>query len=86
MLCMHMLISLLFVYLPLRTMDIIELKRYFRAASEAAQEVLNEHEDGTPDKSDLLRLINEAEDHQQPLTSPSKMVALQLARGNSYFK
>lgn len=63
-----------------------ELRRYFRAAAEAAQEVLVEHGEGTPDKVQLMRLINEAEDHQQPLTSPSKMVALQLAKGNQYFR
>ena len=62
------------------------MRRYFRAAAEAAQEVLAEQGEGTPDKTDLLRLINEAEDHQQPLTSPSKMVALQLAKGNLYFR
>ena len=48
--------------------------------------MLTEQGDGTPDKTDLLRLINEAEDNQQPLTSPSKMVALHLARGNSQFR
>lgn len=48
--------------------------------------MLAEQGDGTPDKNDLLRLINEAEDNQQPLTSPSKMVALHLARGNSQFR
>jgi len=63
-----------------------ELRRYFRAAAEAAQEVLCEHGESTPDRTQLMRLINEAEDHQQPLTSPSKMVALQLAKGNHYFR
>ncbi len=73
--------------------NLSELKRYCKAAEEAAREVLLESQQadafGLPDAqtsttSDVQSLANI--DENLPLKSPSRMVALQLANGNPTFR
>ena len=59
-----------------------ELQRYFKAAAEAAQEVLqDEGADAFPGLD-----ISNLSDGTQPLDSPSRLVAVQLANGNPSFR
>ena len=73
--------------------NLSELRRYCKAAEEAAREVLLESQQadafGLPDAttsttSDVQSLANI--DENLPLKSPSRMVALQLANGNPTFR
>lgn len=76
--------------------NLSELKRYCKAAEEAAREVLVEsqaaeaslapgsYEAGMSAHSDVQSLANI--DDSLPLKSPSRMVALQLANGNPLFR
>lgn len=73
--------------------NLSELRRYCKAAEEAAREVLLESQQaeafGLPDAttsttSDVHSLANM--DENLPLKSPSRMVALQLANGNPTFR
>lgn len=61
--------------------NLSELNRYYKAAQEAAVEVLQEEGDvGGEDVKKLAKVSN------KPLNSPSRLVALQLANGNSSFR
>lgn len=61
---------------------ILELQRYFRAAAEAAHEVLAEQGASALDSLDM----NSLTDRGKALDSPSRMVALNLANGNPLFR
>ena len=61
----------------------IELQRYFRAAAEAAHEVLEEQGSSALDSRLDVSKFSEA---GKALDSPSRMVALNLANGNPLFR
>jgi hypothetical protein len=66
--------------------NLAELQRYFRAAAEAAQEVLAEQGDMALDsRVDVKKLAGEGAEEGQ-LDSPGRMVALSLANGNPLFR
>lgn len=60
-----------------------ELQRYFRAAAEAAHEVLAEQGSSALDSRLDVSKFSEA---GKALDSPSRMVALNLANGNPLFR
>lgn len=69
--------------------NLAELQRYFRAAAEAAKEVLEEQGASALDNVDVNKLtegLNNSSDSTKGLDSPSKMVAINLANGNPLFR
>lgn len=60
--------------------NLSELNRYFKAAQEAAQEVLAEQGDENVDVKKLAKAGT------KPINSPSRLVALQLANSNPNFR
>jgi hypothetical protein len=60
--------------------NLSELNRYFKAAQEAAQEVLTEQGDEDIDVKKLAKA------GAKPINSPSRLVALQLANSNPNFR
>ena len=60
-----------------------ELTRYFNAAAEAAQEVLEAQGENSLLNVDLAKLATLG---LRPLDSPGRLVALQLANGNPLFR
>lgn len=68
---------------PRKAANLAELQRYFKAAAEAAQEVLMDQGEGAFQNVDVSKL---ADAGLKPLDSPSRLVALQLANGNPLFR
>lgn len=68
---------------PLAGSVLLELQRYFRAAAEAAHEVLAEQGSTALDSRLDVSKFSEA---GKALDSPSRMVALNLANGNPLFR
>lgn len=64
--------------------NLAELQRYFKAAAEAAHEVLEEQGASALDSRVDVSKLTEA--GSQALDSPSRMVALNLANGNPLFR
>ena len=62
---------------------LLELQRYFNAASEAAQEVIQEQGEDCILNVDLTKLANLG---LRPLDSPGRIIASQLANGNPLFR
>lgn len=68
---------------------LLELQRYFRAAAEAAREVLAEQGSSALETVDVTKLtegMGTTNDAIRGLDSPSKMVAINLANGNPLFR
>eukprot|EP01041_Mallomonas_annulata_P003482 gene3482-6928_t len=68
---------------PRKAANLAELQRYFNAAAEAAQEVLEDQGEGALLNVDLTKLATLG---LKPLDSPGRLVALQLANGNPLFR
>ncbi len=64
--------------------NILELERYYKAAEEAALELLAENaEKGLPVDNDVVRV---SQINLMPLTSPGRIHALQQVHNNAAFR